>query len=134
MFDRVDAVLLSRELNRSWVAKKCRQRLVDISENLLAWLTPYRRDSGRLHYSRNGFEKVRRKAEDVTWANDIMRHSYGSYHLAKHQDAARTALQMGHIRTDILFNHYRELVNRQDADAYWGIKPSRKQGALKLTA
>ena len=70
----------------------------------------------------------------MTWANDIMRHSYGSYHLAKHQDAAMTALQMGHIRTDILFNHYRELVSREDADAYWKIRPSGKRGVLRLTA
>ena len=118
---------------RPEVAKRRRQRHVDISENLIAWLTPHIRDSGRVHYSRKGFEKVRQKA-NVPWANDILRHSYGSYHLAKHQDAAMTSLQMGHIRTDILFNHYRELVSREDADAYWGIKPSGKHSVLRLTA
>jgi integrase len=118
---------------RPEVAKKRRQRLVDISDNLLAWLTPHGRDSGGVVFSRKGFEKARREA-GVTWANDILRHSYGSYHLAKHQDAAKTALQMGHIRTDILYNHYRELVNREDANAYWSIKPSGKARVLRLTA
>jgi hypothetical protein len=30
------------------------------------------------------------------WPYDILRYSYGSYHLAKHRTAALTAVQMGH--------------------------------------
>ena len=52
-----------------------------------------------------------------------MRHSFGSYYLALHEDAPRTALQMGHTRTDVLFNHYRDLVSREDAAAFWSIVP-----------
>jgi integrase len=117
---------------RPEVAKKRRQRIIDISDNLLAWLTRYRQTSGRLYYMRKEFEKVRSKAEGVTWANDIMRHSYGSYHLAQHQDAARTALQMGHMSTDILFNHYRELVTKKETEEYWTTAPSAKSQSLRL--
>jgi hypothetical protein len=56
------------------------------------------------------------------------------YYLAKHQDAAKTALQMGHVRMDVLFNHYRELVTRDDAEKYWNIAPSRQANTVQMTA
>jgi hypothetical protein len=86
---------------------------VDISDNLAEWLAPYRQEQGPVYFGHYDFDKVRKKAT-VEWASDIMRHSYGSYHLAHHEDAAKTSLQMGHIRADVLFNHYREAaVNRR---------------------
>ena len=54
---------------------------------------------------------------------DIMRHSYASYHLAFHQSADKTALEMGHRDTQMLFRHYRELVTKEEAQAYWKIEP-----------
>ena len=44
------------------------------------------------------------------WTEDILRHSYGSYHLAKYRNAALTAEQMGHKNARILYAHYREVV------------------------
>ena len=117
---------------RPEVAKKRRQRLVDISGNLLEWLVPYKRDSGTIHFSRISFDGARKKAQVIPWVNDILRHSYASYYLAKHQDAAKTALQMGHIRTDVLFNHYRELVTLEDAEIYWNIKPRKDVNIIRI--
>ena len=94
-----------------------------MSENLVEWLLPYRSKSGRFYYSRNYLEKARDKA-GITWSLDIMRHTFGSYHVAKHNNAALTALQMGHTRTSTLFEHYRQAVHSEDADAFWDIRPN----------
>jgi integrase len=118
---------------RPEVAKKRRQRLVDISENLAEWLAPFRLDQGSVYFGRYEFDKVRRKA-NVQWASDIVRHSFGSYYIAQHEDAAKTAIQMGHIRTDVLFNHYRDLVTREEADAYWKILPRPQSNLIQMAA
>ena len=54
-----------------------------------------------------------------------MRHSYASYHLALHQSADKTALEMGHRDTNMLFRHYRELVTKEAAIGYWNIGPKK---------
>ena len=118
---------------RPQVAKKRRQRLVSISDNLAQWLAPYRRDSGAIRYTRHEFERVR-DAAGIHWAADIMRHSFGSYHLAIHEDASKTALQMGHFGLDVLFNHYRELVRREDAEKFWNIHPVCEANVIRMRA
>ena len=42
--------------------------------------------------------------------------------LAHHEDAAKTALQAGHTES-VLFQHYRKMVRREDAEKFWGIYP-----------
>ena len=49
-----------------------------------------------------------------------------SYHLAEFQSAGKTALEAGHTE-QILFNHYRELVTKEDAAAFWSIVPEMKK-------
>lgn len=53
------------------------------------------------------------------WPDNALRHSFGSYHLAHFKDAARTALEMGHTTTAMLFAHYRALVTPAAAAEYW---------------
>lgn len=57
------------------------------------------------------------------WPGDLLRHSFASYHLAMWEDAAATALQLGHTSTKMLFQHYREVVMKGDAVKFWGICP-----------
>lgn len=113
-------------------AKKRRQRYIDISDNLLAWLSAYGKPDGLVYYSRRAFAKAREDS-GVRWSHDIMRHSYGSYHLGEYEDGAKTALQMGHQNTLVLFNHYRELVTREDAHAFWSITPKTKENVVQFT-
>lgn len=105
------------------VAKTRRQRFVDISDNLAAWLESYRNE-GKIHSSRNEFDRVRKLA-GVAWDNDIARHTFGSCYLAKHQDIQKTCLQMGHTSPDMLFTHYRGLCKKEDAEAFWKIMPQK---------
>ena len=59
----------------------------------------------------------------LKWQQDIMRHTFASYHLAMFRSAEKTALELGHRDTTMLFSHYRELVQIADAEEYWSIKP-----------
>jgi len=112
-------------------AKKRRQRYVDMSDNLVAWLTPYVQRTGKIGCSRLLLRKAR-KAAGVAWVNDVMRHSFGSYLLALNEDAARTASQMGHSDASVLFNHYRNLVKKATATEYWKIVPEKNGAIIQL--
>ena len=111
-------------------AKGARRRLVEMPANLKAWLLPDSARTGRLwpwspkeYYRR--LEVARIKAQIGKWPSNALRHSYASYHLAYHQNAAALALQMGHTSQAMIFSNYREVVTRQDAELYWDIKPAR---------
>jgi hypothetical protein len=47
------------------------------------------------------------------WPNNGLRHSFASYHLAKHQNAPRLALEMGHSTPRMVFDNYREAWRRR---------------------
>ena len=101
-------------------AKTRKRRLVRLSNNLKGWL--------RLGGDLPPINKPKRLSSilqkaGLEWKPDIMRHSYASYHLAFHQSADKTALEMGHRDTQMLFRHYRELVTKEEAQAYWTIEP-----------
>ena len=51
-----------------------------------------------------------------------MRHSFASYHMAEHESADKTALEMVHRDNQMLFEHYRKLVTKEAAKRYWKIR------------
>lgn len=119
------------------VAKKRSVRHINIADNLLAWLAPYAEDSGRIAPDakawRYRFDKVREESKIARWPHNAMRHSFATYHLEKHGDQNKTALQLGHRNTDLLFNHYRALATPEDAERFWNIRPkSEAAGVVKF--
>lgn len=112
-------------------AKTSSRRLIDIEPNLAAWLAPYARKSGAVLVPnhRKLFEMVRRKS-GVKWKANGMRHSFASYHLARGQNAAATAMLLGHPNTNMLYAHYRELVAREEAETYFQIIPAKDQANI----
>ena len=60
---------------------------------------------------------------NVSLTQDILRHSFASHHLALHRNAALTASELGHHNQQMLFEHYREVVSSDQANAYFGIIP-----------
>jgi integrase len=126
-------------LQRKWIkvhaknSKTASRRLVTIEPNLLAWLRPFDGRTGRVA-PENLREKVlsdRGRATEAghltrKWPSNALRHSFASYHLARFNDAAKLALQLGHAGQDLIFRHYRELVTPVDAKRYWKIEPSSK--------
>jgi integrase len=123
-------------------AKKRRSRYVTISANLAAWLLPHRETDGRIFYSRRAFRNIIAKLNEaraqarkpeIQWPRNAMRHSFASYHLAAHNDAALTSAQLGHADgNDVLFQHYRKLVKAKEAAEFWNIKPAATGNVIQL--
>ena len=115
-------------------AKSGQRRLVNISPNLAEWLTPHARKSGKVAPTncRRMFEQCWRNVFSNRKRDNDLRHSFASYHLALHHDAAKTALQLGHGDTSMLFKHYRELVTEQEASAYFSISSPKAENVLSL--
>jgi hypothetical protein len=53
-----------------------------------------------------------------------LRHSFASYHLAHFRNANGLALELGHTDANLLFKHYRELVEPSEAAKFWAIAPA----------
>ena len=109
-------------------SKTAQRRLVAIEKNLRAWLSPLVCKSGPVCPPDKPYRRLFTKAFRATgikrWPVNALRHSFASYHIAHYQDAAKTALQLGHTESATLFRHYYQLVNPKDAQAFWQIFPS----------
>ena len=76
--------------------------------------------------------RARRAAGIQTWPNNALRHGFASYYLAhfKKAGAAELALELGHTNTNLVFQHYRELVKPKDGKRYWSIVPETKRANI----
>jgi len=109
------------------IAKASKRRLVKILPNLAEWLLPFAGIQGRIWP--NGFRSYHDdiaglcSALKLGWKQNGLRHSYGSYHLAKFQKADALAQEMGHTSARTVRDYYREVVTPQSANKYWLIRP-----------
>jgi len=61
------------------------------------------------------------------WDNNDARHSFGSYHYALHDNEALTCKEMGHKPgEDVLFESYRHLVTKAQAERYFSLSPNKE--------
>jgi integrase len=113
------------------IAKTKQQRIIPLNDTALAWLEECDTKTGLVTAPEN-FRKrfdAWRKASGVKlqdWPKDCIRHSFGSYHYAQHNDPVQTAGLMGHVGVDIFFRHYRALVDADEAAQYWSLRPSKE--------
>ncbi len=122
------------------IAKKRRIRHVEIPANAVQWLSLVADRTGQVtrndhfndfqkrfrHLQRfAGFGEKDAKGEwHSTWENNAMRHSFGSYHYALHGNPLETSRLLGHKASDqVLFDHYRALATKAQAEAYFAIRP-----------
>lgn len=134
------------KIDRS-IAKKRRIRNVEIPACAVAWLRAWPKRDGAV--TRNSYitDYVKRfarltklaafgKKDDAgewvsTWDDNAMRHSFGSYTFALTGDSMKTAGLMGHKANDqVLFDHYRALTTKSDAEAYFGLFPRSEDGVI----
>jgi integrase len=121
-------------------SKSAKRRVVAMSQNLNAWLSLYGGRTGALwQKSETVFydetEKAWKAAHLAKWPKNGLRHSFASYHLAKHNDAARLALDMGHTTTKMIFANYRDVVTPEEAERYWQIyPPTRAENVVPMAA
>ena len=109
-------------------AKTARRRFVPIRENLAAWLAVHARPEGPVCPVnwRKRFDAAREAAGlgGDAWPDNALRHGFASYHAAHFQDAGKLAAEMGHTSPAVVFQHYRELVEPEEAARYWNIRPA----------
>ena len=116
-----DICLERRTVHVSPQKSKTRQnRFVTLPENALAWLGL----GGELPCSfvRCRFKRFIRPRLSFAWSQDVMRHSFASYHLALHRNEALTCYEMGD-NSMTLFRHYRKLVTPEQAAEFFAIQP-----------
>jgi len=133
---------------KAWKSKTAQRRFVTISDNLLKWLKPYKQDSGPIIPLSNApgyvgkpskklvyqLRKEARIAAGVEkWISNALRHSFCSYHYAMYEDAGKTAAQAGHTSPTTTFAHYRDLVEKPEAEKYWNIFPHGNGKAVART-
>ena len=109
------------------ITKAGERRIVDMTDNLVEWLLSCRKESGPLlpvNFRRKRWALCK-EMNWKEWPENVLRHSYGSYPLARHRNAALTAEQMGHKNARMLYAHYREVVkDSDDIASYWNLLPS----------
>jgi integrase len=110
-------------------AKSARRRFVRIQPNLAKWLQPHGRLPGNVAPPkyRELLDTARKAAKIDEWPHNALRHSFASYHLARFNDAAALALELGHTSAHLVFQHYRQLVRPKEAERYWNIVPAAAQ-------
>jgi integrase len=84
-------------------AKTARRRLIPIASNLAQFLRLYAGDigpvwpqGGRVYHK--AINQLRSAIGMPYWPQNALRHSFASYHLAKHSNASELMLYMGHTR------------------------------------
>lgn len=126
---RIKDRLIVVEANK---AKTAARRLVPISDNLAAWLTPFRQAHGpvnpcteRTHNVGNAlgdrFERAAAKAK-VPWKRNGFRHSYVSYRVAVLKDTPAVALECGNSPA-VIFSNYRALASEEEGKAWFAVMP-----------
>jgi integrase len=116
-------------------AKTATRRLVPISDNLAAWLTPHAKRFGSLNPCEeqlhnvgnalgNRFERAAARAK-VTWKRNGFRHSYTSYRVATLKDVPAVALECGNS-PQVIFSNYRALATDAEAKAWFSILPPKQ--------
>jgi len=133
-------------------SKTASRRLVPITDNLLAWLTPRAQTGGRVtgfenmakqigwlvqdvnearekHAKENGHDL--KSAQKFEWKRNGLRHSFISYRLAAIKNTAEVALEAGNS-PQMIFKHYRQLVTEAEAAKWFSIMPENKENVIAL--
>jgi integrase len=118
---------------RAGQAKTASRRVIPISDNLAAWLTPLER-RGKIVRSQELQTHVPAlaRALKMEWPRNVLRDSFISYRIAIVQSADQVALEAGNSAS-IIFKHYRELTTPEVAEKWFAILPKDGQWENTLT-
>lgn len=118
---------------RAGQAKTASRRVIPISDNLAAWLTPLEK-KGKIVRSQEMQTHVPAlaRALKMEWPRNVLRDSFISYRIAIVQSADQVALEAGNSAS-IIFKHYRELTTPEVAEKWFSILPKEGQWENTLT-
>jgi len=109
-------------------AKLRSRRLVELSDNAVAWLIPHALEKTPIAPPnlRNHLKAIREASGLTDWPQDVLRHTCLTMKLASGCTEAETASFAGNS-PGTLHAFYRGLANKKTASAFWGIRPDSKQ-------
>lgn len=118
---------------RAGQAKTASRRVIPISDNLAAWLTPLEK-KGKIVRTKELQTHVPAlaRALKMEWPRNVLRDSFISYRIAIVQSADQVALEAGNSAS-IIFKHYRELTTPEVAEKGFAILPKDGQWENTLT-
>ena len=118
---------------RAGQAKTASRRVIPISDNLAAWLTPLEK-KGKIVRTQELQTHVPAlaRALGMEWPRNVLRDSFISYRIAIVQSADQVALEAGNSAS-IIFKHYRELTTPEVAEKWFAILPKDGQWENTLT-
>lgn len=120
-----DVVHLSPE-----VTKTAQVRNVRLNETLRAWLDACRRGGDLAAVVPANWPrkyKAWRAAAGIAKRQDVLRHSFATYHLRHWGDEAALRRDMGHSRnSEVLFAHYLAAATPAQAREFWAILPKNR--------
>jgi integrase len=117
------------------IAKKRQMRVIDITPQLAGWLKVSKQQKSKVTYlCESGVSdcvaKFRRRAGFAEWSKkqrNAMRSTFASMHFVKFGDIQKTVLAMGHSpkNEQVLFDHYRNIVSKEDAEEFFNLSPKQ---------
>ena len=122
---------------RPEISKTNQHRPIDLSDNAVAWLETFKRQSNRrvmAGWTRATLSAARSKVWDLMRQaqpplpnhppHNVLRHCWVSHYLSKHgaDKINELTLQAGHS-SHVMFRHYLNIVSKSDAERYWDLKP-----------
>ena len=119
----------------SQIAKGRKRRLMTICPTLASWLRPYRNTSGQVWPEGAGaleksYAKLRADLEIPARRNGL-RHGFVTFHMAMHCDENLCAAEAGNS-PQMIHEHYKGLVTKKEAVAWFATKPKRIAGAANV--
>jgi len=112
------------------VSKTRDLRQVTIQPNLRAWLERYPVDQYPITVPAMQ-AKVMEVRLKFGLTDDVLRHCFCSYHVAKFRSLGGTALEAGNSER-VIKKHYLNLVTPSDAESFWSISPKLDQYPASL--
>lgn len=106
----------------SAVTKTKRRRTLDLCPALQAWLSLVKERQGPIVPILDPLTIMRERLPKGFWKQNGLRHSFASYHLAKHRNAGLTAELAGHS-VAILQTVYKQLVAPSAAEQWFAVTP-----------
>lgn len=105
------------------VTKTGKTRINIIPSNALEWLNLLRSTGPVVSSSYESRMRSLRKNAKAEFKQNSARISFASYHIARFEDAPKTAFMLGHDNPTLLYNTYKALVTKNEAERFWRITP-----------
>lgn len=122
------------------ITKTKRGRHIEMSPNCRAWLSPYKKKTGKIfpfsgNVLRNRLEELR-EVHGVKTIKHGARHSFASYWLAQNGDINQLCRFLGHDDPETTFRHYARAATKREATKFFTIvskKPRKIERKRSIT-